>query len=224
MLYFDIHNHSKHSRDAKDEPERIVCNAIECGLDAVGISDHNYWITGTFPERLAELRGLGKKYKDKISVIAGMEVSFLQPDGIQPEKLGGFDYCLLEYFIQANVPFEEVCRFADRFPCRVGIAHTDIFNYDSACGGGVLELMAQHDIFWELNVNYDTIHAFREHEYCKKFMSDSEQQKKIKELNIQLSVGFDTHDLADYIPERVRRMCEFIGENKFSVPDFLTGA
>lgn len=220
-MYFDLHNHSEHSRDAQDSIEKIVLNGIECGLDCVGISDHNYWITGHFDDELNEINDVRAKYSDKINVLRGMEVSFLRPDGIDPKTLDGYDYVLLEYFVQAGVDFERVCKFADLFPCRVGLAHIDIFEYSEKNNVDALAMMAKHDIFWELNVNFDTIHAHREHEYCKRFKTDSAQQNRIKELGIELSVGFDTHALYDYDSERVKSMCDFIDSCGFNVPSFV---
>ncbi len=222
MIYFDLHNHSLHSRDAKDTFDAIILKGLYSKLDCIGISDHNYWITGRFEEELSELVALKKRYRPFINVLCGMEVSFINPDGIVPESLEGYDYCLLEYFRNANVPFEKVCEFADRFPCRVGIAHEDMFEYEAQFGVPALEMMAEHNIFWELNVNYDKIHGYREHAYCKEFTADREKQERIKQLGIELSVGFDTHDLADYDAARVRQMCEFIFENGFKIPEFVS--
>ncbi len=221
MTYFDLHNHSGNSLDAIDTPEDIILKGISSGLDSMGITDHNYWITGFFDHELAQLSFLRRKYKDQIKVLYGMEVSFLRLNGLEPEMLEGYDYCLLEYFIEADVSFSEVCAFADRFPCRVGIAHTDMFKYERDHNVPALEMMAEHNIFWELNVNRDKIHLFREHQYCKDFIASPQQQNRIKELGIELSVGFDTHDLADYSPERVKSMCEFIHEHGFNIPDFV---
>ncbi len=223
-MYFDLHNHSNHSCDAQDDIESIILNAIDCGLDCVGISDHNYWITGRFDEELGEINALRAKYADKINVLRGMEVSFLRPDGIDPKSLVGYDYVLLEYFEQANVDFDKVCEFADLFPCRVGLAHIDIFGYGEKTCTDTLTMMAEHKLFWELNVNFDTIHAHREHEYCKRFKAQLSQQKRIKELGIELSVGFDTHALCDYDVQRVRNMCDFIAENGFKIPSFVEKA
>ncbi len=222
MILFDLHNHSNHSRDAKDSCEDIVKNAIASQLDCIGITDHNYWITGHFDEELSELFLLREKYKNEIKVLCGMEVSFLHPDGIDPASLAGYDYCLLEYFIDAGVPFEQVCEFASKFPCRVGLAHVDIFSYAEGREEQILSMMAKHNIFWEMNVNYDTIHGHREHKYCKDFMTSPYQQEMIKKYGIQLSVGFDTHDLSDYDADRVKNMCRFISENNFPIPEFCT--
>ncbi len=221
MTYFDLHNHSGNSFDAIDTPEDIILKGISSGLDSMGITDHNYWITGFFDHELAQLSAVREKYKDKIKVLYGMEVSFLRLDGLDPEMLEGYDYCLFEYFINADVPFDQVCRFADSFPCRVGIAHTDMFRYEEQYGVPALEMMAEHNIFWELNVNKDKIHNFREHQYCKDLVSSDYQQNRIKELGVELSVGSDTHDLTYYDPSRVREMCEFIDAKGFKIPDFV---
>ncbi len=221
MIRFDLHNHSSNSRDAKDSIEDIVENAVECSLDCVGISDHNYWITGRFDRELYEIEAAAEKYSKEINVLRGMEVSFLRPDGIEPHMLEGYDYVLLEYFEQAGVEFERVCEYAQRFPCRVGIAHTDIFGYGLRHGIDAAAMLAQHNIFWELNVNYDTIHGHREHKYCRDFAENEEQRAYVRELGLQLSVGFDTHDLSDYDVRRVDNMCRLIADGGFAVPSFV---
>ena len=59
-----------------------------------------------------------------------------------------------------------------------------------------------------MNVNYDSIHSFREHPYVKEFLENKEQQKIIRNAGVMLSVGFDGHKVEDYLPERVTDMCK----------------
>ena len=72
--------------------------------------------------------------------------------------------------------------------------------------------MAEQNIFWEMNVNYDSIHKYRKHEYVRRFFGDEEQQAIIRESGVRLSVGFDGHRLEDYLPERVEKYCKKITE------------
>lgn len=70
--------------------------------------------------------------------------------------------------------------------------------------------LAENGIFWEMNVNYDSIHGYREHAYVQDFKNRKEQQQIVKESGICLSVGFDSHRIGEYQEERVKNMCNFI--------------
>ena len=72
--------------------------------------------------------------------------------------------------------------------------------------------MAEQNIFWEMNVSYDSIHKYREHQYMLEFFSNEEQQAIVRESGVRLSVGFDGHRVEDYLPERVAHYCRRIGE------------
>ena len=63
--------------------------------------------------------------------------------------------------------------------------------------------MAKENIFWEINVNYDSIHGFKEHQYAKDFFENSELLALIRKYDVKVSVGFDGHRLEDYDAERV---------------------
>jgi hypothetical protein len=95
----------------------------------------------------------------------------------------------------------------------MGIAHTDMFAFVEKIGEDPLEYfskMAEAGIFWEMNVSFDSIHNYREHEYVKEFFANGEQQKIVRDSGVRLSVGFDGHRVEDYLPERVRAACEKI--------------
>ena len=70
--------------------------------------------------------------------------------------------------------------------------------------------MAEENIFWEMNVSYDSIHNYREHAYMLEFFRNQEQQKIVRESGVRLSVGFDGHRVKDYLPERVADYCKRI--------------
>lgn len=64
------------------------------------------------------------------------------------------------------------------------------------------------NIFWEMNVSYDKIHDYREHEYVKEFLSNETQQELVRKSGVRLSVGFDGHRVEDYRPDRVADCCD----------------
>ena len=220
-MIIDLHNHSTWSRDGSDTMEALVENAIQNGIDVIGVSDHNYWIG---KEHLAEYRqavyDLREKYKGSIKVLCGIEYSLINTAEIEPEKLDEFDYCLFEYYNHV-ISTEEMMRIRNRTKCPAGIAHLDGFALSESEGVDVIKLWSENDVFWELNMNKDEIHGYSEHQYCKNLMSLPEQQQHIKKCGIKLSVGFDTHMLKDYDVNRIKSACDFIENNGFSYPEFV---
>ena len=84
-----------------------------------------------------------------------------------------------------------------------------------------LNNMAKHNIFWELNVTYDSIHGYNEHQYVFDFMTDPVKQKLIKDANVYLSIGFDSHRCEDYDGFKVHKMYDFLKENGFKTVETL---
>ena len=83
---------------------------------------------------------------------------------------------------------------------------TDLFGWMNAMGVKLeefLRALAAHGVFWEMNVNYDSIHGYREHAYVKAFMESPEQQRMVRDAGLRVSVGFDGHRVEDYLPGRV---------------------
>ena len=63
--------------------------------------------------------------------------------------------------------------------------------------------MAERNIFWEMNVSYDSTHNYREHSYMLDFFSNEEQQDIVRRSGVRISIGFDGHKIEDYLPERI---------------------
>lgn len=53
--------------------------------------------------------------------------------------------------------------------------------------------MAEQNIFWEMNVSYDSIHNFKEHQYVLDFFESTEQQAIVRESGVSISVDYDGH-------------------------------
>lgn len=99
------------------------------------------------------------------------------------------------------------------YRCPVGIAHTDIFGLIADLGVepvAYLKSLADNGIFWELNVNYDSIHGYCEHEYVNAFYNNVEQQQAVKQVGLYVSVGFDGHSMEDYLVDRVNKANDFL--------------
>ena len=78
--------------------------------------------------------------------------------------------------------------------------------------------MADENIFWEMNVSYDSIHGYREHKYFLDFFADEAKQEIIRKSGVRVSVGFDGHRVEDYLPDRVAGYCKKLTELGIKMP------
>lgn len=211
----DLHSHTFYSNCGRDDPEKLILRMIEKGVRVLGITDHNYGIGDREEEYRRHIRGLAEKYSSRIKVLCGIEICTLpnlSPD--ENKSFADYDYCLVE-----NLSYDEsemkgdILTYTAGYGCPVGIAHTDIFGYIEKRGLGpaaYLKSLAARGVFWELNVNYDSIHNYREHEYVKTFIDSEFQQKTVKEAGLFVSVGFDGHRMEDYDVTRVDKANDFL--------------
>lgn len=232
----DLHSHTYYSFCGKDSPEIIIETAIRSGIQLLGICDHNYGIAfqrpgTTFPNEeircydyqraldsyCAHLNLLTEKYQDQIRIAKGIEIATINNDYLLlPENvsLSSFDYCLIEHIDSPETTVSDLFEFVEHLSCpSVGIAHTDLPQYILETNQDPLHFftkMAKHNIFWELNVNYDSIHGFRVHEYVNRTLNDSALINILKTSNVKLSVGFDGHRIEDYNAQRIIDCCNQI--------------
>ena len=240
----DLHSHTYYSFCGKDKPEEIVEAAIAGGIELFGITDHNYGIGNSrwdvFQAQTEEvLQDYGRnlvryydhinlikeKYAGQIKILRGIEICTLNQGRLPlPEEadVSFFDYCLLENLDCNNSVMEgDLFSYAKRLGCPVGIAHTDLFTFIEQKGWNpetYFAKMAEANIFWEMNVSYDSIHNYREHYYMLEFFRNERQQAIVRDSGVKLSIGFDGHRVEDYLPERVKKynqMISEIGINKF---------
>ena len=241
----DLHSHTYYSYCGKDSPEAVIENAIKNGIELVGISDHYHGVVmckpgfdyGNTEEKVKmhnnaikryfeHINLLKEKYKDYIEVWCGVEITTLDlgytllPDGVD---VSVFDYCLIENIQIKETTVEDVFEFAKRINCkRTGLAHMDLPAYIASKGfelDAFFKKMAEHNIFWELNVNYDEIHGYKEHKYVKDFFKSSELIDAAKKNNLTLSIGFDGHNLRDYDDKRVKNACNKLKELNLNMID-----
>ena len=235
----DLHSHTYYSFCGKDSHATVIEAAIEGGIELFGICDHNYGVGfGSYgayespieivpnrydPETLRkyydDISALKEKYADKIRLLCGIEIatdsSRVKAPLPQDADVSFFDYCLIESLARDDsTTGGDLFGFAKRCGCKnVGIAHTDMFSFIASLGEDprhYFKRMAEENIFWEMNVSYDSIHNYREHEYMLEFFRNEEQQAIIRESGVRLSVGFDGHRVEDYLPERVADYCRKI--------------
>lgn len=231
----DLHSHTYYSFCGKDKPEALIEAAIAGGIEVLGICDHNYGIgfarkelyksefdiTNENYERTLiryfdHMTLLKEKYADKIEIKRGIEVATTlnHPRMLLPEKVPVFyfDYALIEHIgdPEKTLVGRDVISYAKRLGCTSGIAHTDLFGYIERLGEDPKEFllrMADAEMFWELNVNYDSIHSYNEHAYVKRFFESEREQELVRESGIKLSVGFDSHNAEEYNAERIKTAC-----------------
>ena len=157
-----------------------------------------------------------EKYAGEIEVKRGIELCTLH-DGISfrshslPDDadISYFDYCLIENVDHPiSVTKGDIFTYRKRLATPVaGIAHTEMFRFIRALGEDPLAYfsrMAEENIFWEMNVSYDSIHNYRIHQYMVDFFDSPEQQEIVRRSGVRVSIGFDGHRVEDYLPERVR--------------------
>ena len=232
----DLHSHTYYSFCGADKPEAVVEAAIAGGIQLFGICDHNYGVgfarhdlflskaedfrTGygrTLVQYFDHINLIKEKYADKIKLLRGIEIATLKdgryalPEGVD---VSFFDYCLIENLDWAETYTEgDLFSFAKRCKCPAGVAHTDLFAHAEKLGIAPLDYfsrMAEENIFWEMNVSYDSIHKFREHEYMLRFFENEEQQDIVRRSGVRLSVGFDGHRCNEYKADRVADYCHRI--------------
>lgn len=230
----DLHSHTYYSFCGKDAPEVVIENAIENGIELLGITDHNYGIALQWPDTMASdkerrrkdyqrcldaylshMKLLAEKYKDQIRIVVGVEINTRNHDDLCLPKglcLSGFDYCLIEYIDHHETEVDDLFEYVDQLECPcVGLAHTDIPAYLEHTKQNSLDFfkkMADHNMFWEMNVNYDSLHRYREHEYVSRSLEDQRLIDTLKASNVKLSVGFDGHRIEDYSATRVIDCCK----------------
>ena len=244
----DLHSHTYYSFCGKDTPEAIVEAAIAGGLDTFGITDHNYGVgygrhsvfcataamelnsyERTLRRYYDHINLIKEKYADRINVLRGIEICTLKseqhPNFSLPEgaDISFFDYCLIENLDNhTSVTGGDLFAYAKRLGTPVtGIAHTDLFAHIARLGADPLDYfkrMAEANIFWEMNVSYDSIHGYREHKYFLDFFADEEKQDIVRRSGVRVSVGFDGHRVEDYLPDRVAGYCKKLTELGIKMP------
>lgn len=221
-MKIDLHSHTKYSNCGRDEPELLVEKMIENGVDILGITDHNYGIGTRKREYFQHINTLKEKYADKIKIHCGIEICTLPLYPLdEKEDLSYFEYAIVEHLdLPDSFINGDIVGFSKRLKTRTGIAHTDLFTYVKNKGIDAYEFfktLSENNIFWEMNVSYDSIHGYNEHQYVKEFVKNKEQQEIIRATNMKISVGFDGHRYEDYRADRVENMYNFLKENNIDI-------
>ena len=233
----DLHAHTYYSFCSFDRPETVIETAIANGIQQLGICDHNYgigcartefcWDKGTrldgnYEQTLIRyfdhMKLLKEKYARKIKILCGIEICTLQGKDSyalpHTADVSFFDFALVENLDDpTSITGGDIFAFAKRCGCPVGIAHTDMFKFIRSIGEEphrYFRKMAEHNIFWEINVNYDSLHSFKSHDYVTDFFKNKEQQEIVKRSGVRLSVGFDGHIAKEYKAQKVKTANQLI--------------
>jgi DNA polymerase (family 10)/histidinol-phosphatase (PHP family) len=209
----DLHNHTIFSYDGKNTPEEIIENAIEHGVDAVGITDHQFSIGTHIRAYINKLTECKKKYDGYIRVLAGLEIGTRpRPNDLLTYDIPELDYVLFESLDDSRaIDFFEFATWRKRFKCPVGLAHCDIFALGERYGTDMTEILSREKIFWELNTsgNYDCYYDF---------LTNAAKREAIKRAGIGVSVGSDTHALSEYRFKQLKRANELVLAGGFKLP------
>lgn len=218
----DLHSHTHYSHCGRDLPETVIETAIQHKIDVLGITDHNYGIGERKRAYREQMQQLKEKYASQITLLCGIEISTLPHlYDIKDGEIDDYDYCLLEHIDhEESIAHKDFFGFCNKLPILTGVAHTDLFAYAEKIGmtpEAFFKQMAKRNIFWEMNVSYDSIHGYREHQYYKEFFKNESQQELVRQAGTMLSVGFDGHRVEDYRGDRVREACVFLQQKGFSL-------
>ncbi len=211
MYVTDLHNHTIFSYDGSNTPEEIIENAILCGVDVIGITDHQFSIGDRLPEYYQYIQSCKIRYADKIRVLCGLEIGTRpSPPQSLPASSEFFDYVLFESLDDERaMDFYEFIEWRRLFKCKAGLAHTDIFKLGERYGTDIPGVMRANDIFWELNTSGN-------YPYYYDFLTNEKKRRAVAESGIEVSVGSDTHYIAEYRKTQIRRANELL--QKLNIP------
>lgn len=237
----DLHSHTYYSYCGNDSPDALIKTAIKNGIEFLGISDHCHGVMTNYPtikygnddirirmNRIAldryydHIMTVAHNYRDYIKVWCGVEITTIDhgyytvPD--ECFDFSRFDYCFIENIEYPESTIDDLLAFKNRLGCKVcGLPHIDLPAYIRSKNEDMVSFfkkMAENNIFWELNVNRDSTHNYKEHEYVKKFFEDEEVISAVKESGLTMSVGFDCHRIEDYDGNHIKETCQKLEELK----------
>lgn len=179
-MKYNYHTHTTLCNHARGTNEEYVLAAIEAGFDEIGFADHSAWPFENFisgmrmtaedlPRYCEEIKVLGEKYRDKISIKLGLECEYFPkytPWLKEKIKEYGIDFIILGHHFCIDEPGslyngnmtkpEQLYRFRDDI---VEAMETGMFSY-----------VAHPDIFMRGYPVFD--------EHCKKISRDIIEKAK----------------------------------------------
>ncbi len=200
MKMVDLHNHTFYSYDSSSTPREVVENAMANGIDVVGITDHQFSVREKLYDYIKDINSLKEEFSDRIQVLCGLEIGTRpMPDDFFASCSDKLDYCLFECLdSEKAVDFYEFMVWRNLFSCPVGFAHTDVFLLSERYGMDILSYMRDADIFWEINTSGN-------YPYYYDFLTNPKKRQALKESGVKVSIGSDTHNIADYDASKIKR-------------------
>lgn len=218
----DMHNHTIWS-DGEDIVEEIVINAIDKNVTVIGISDHfntskcKSVSIKDLNKYLKEITNVKEKYKDKIKVLAGIEICLLpypnSLENIPMDIINKLDYVLIEYLdlLSPKADITAIESFLSKIKCKKGLAHTNLIKLSNKfCDlDAMAKFIKDNDLYWELNSS-SSCDALYYILYKDKEILDI--INILKKHNIEIIPGSDTHCLIDYEYGRLVKANEFVSQ------------
>ena len=205
MSFHDLHNHTHFSYDGSNTPEEVIENALSNGIEVIGITDHQFSIGADIRKYISCINKCKEKYINKITILCGLEIGTRpKPDDFLVSYSEQLDYCLFESIDSLSaMDFYEFLEWTRLFKCPVGLAHTDIFSLEKRYGVDIFKILKQYNLFWEINTsgNYN---------YYYDFITNKEKQERVKNSNITLSIGSDTHWIGDFSVNKIKSIHKLV--------------
>ena len=224
----NLHIHSNFT-DGKDSIKEIVKKSVKQGLEFIAITDHftNSWKGGVIPtldcklkidmylDELSNCQTYLTEQKSNLKLYKGIEIDLESSEDhikklIQPEK---YDIILFEYletlssiaFIKPIIEsWKKSLKSSDSFPI-LGLAHFDPSYFTDTYLESIIEFLKEYNIYFEFNSRYPAFYSRRNQPFFK----------KLKELNIPVAIGCDTHNARRLVDvEEPLEMIEFYGLNE----------
>ena len=212
-MIMDLHNHTIFSYDGSDSPEQIIENAIQNGIDVIGITDHQFSIGKRLNEYKRRLKECKERYSGYITVLSGLEIGTRpRPDDFFSSDADDLDFVLFESLDDFRaMDFYDFLSWRNMFKVPVGLAHCDIFALGQRYGLDMLKLMKQENIFWEINTsgNYN---------YYYDFLTSKTKREAVKSSGVGVSIGSDTHACFEYRRNQLIRANELVNEMGLPLP------
>jgi len=227
---YSLHNHTPFSDGAYTVDElceaHLDCKALQgYELAGIGIADHMFCTPSSREvktekefERLfaketrayvAMVKEARQRWAGRIPIFCGAEINWPLNKGmldVVRTMLTGVDYVLFEYVDWAGLT--QLANQARRFPCPVGLAHTDVsIQFPNTSMDQVVRTLANARIIYELN---SKLLPLANHERWFRVLSNH---------RVQVAIGTDTHDdltCLNDLPEMFKFVLKFgLGEKIF---------
>ena len=213
MKIIDLHNHTHFSYDGQNSINEVIENAVANGVDVIGITDHQFSIGDRIGEYIYSVNKAKEKYRDKITVLCGLEIGTRPMPNDFPVQLSEkLDYCIFESLDDDRaMDLYEFFEWKRLFKCSMGLAHTDIFKLCDKYGVDLLKILKRDNIFWEVNFSGNYL-------YYYDFISNREKQRLVSESGIKVSVGSDLHWVGDFNLCKLTETNELVRKLKNPMP------